>query len=233
MPIPIFMYHQIDVPAKRGSPFRSLTVHPDDFRRQMKWLKWLGFTGLSMRDLRPYLEDGKPGKVFGITFDDGFRNVYDNALPVLQELNFTATNYFVSRQINGSNEWDVAIGMPYSACMSKKELREWAELGHEVGAHTLDHPHLTAIPLAVARQQITDVRYVLEDMFGGLVDAFCYPYGDVSTDIRNLVAEAGYNSATTTWHGRVHSRDDKLLLPRQIVRRNDGCLNVLRKCVTG
>jgi len=52
MPIPIFKHHQIDVPAKRGSPFRGLTVHPEDFRRQMKWLKSLE---IGARDLAPNL----------------------------------------------------------------------------------------------------------------------------------------------------------------------------------
>lgn len=227
------MYHQIAEPADRGSPFRSLTVHPKDFHRQMKWLKRMGFKGLSMRDLKPYLHGKKSGKVVGITFDDGFCNVHANALPVLQELNFTATNYFVSRQIGGFNEWDATIGIPYSACMNKTQMLDWAALGHEVGAHTLDHVHLTAVPAAIARQQITDVRHELEDMSGKAVDAFCYPYGDVSGDIRNMVAEAGYTSATTTCRGRVRPQDDVLLLPRRIVRRTEHWLAVLYKCVSG
>lgn len=226
------MYHQIAEPADPGSPFRSLTVHPKDFHRQMKWLKRMGFKGLSMRDLKPYLHGEKTGKVVGITFDDGFRNVHANALPVLQGLDFTATNYFVSRQIGGFNEWDAAIGVPYSACMDKTQMLEWAALGHEVGAHTLDHVHLTAVPTATARHQIADVRRELEDMLGNVVDAFCYPYGDVSGDVRNMVAEAGYTSATTTCRGRVRPQDDVLLLPRRIVRRTDNWLSVLYKCAS-
>ncbi len=233
MPIPILMYHQIAASAHRGSPFRNLTVHPKDFHRQMNWLKRMGFKGLSMRDLKPYLRGEKFGKAVGITFDDGFSNVHANALPVLQELNFTATNYFVSRQIGGSNEWDAIIGVPYSACMDKAQMLEWAALGHEIGAHTLDHVHLTAVPTAIAWHQITDVRRELEDMLGHVVDAFCYPYGDVSGDIRNMVAEAGYTSATTTHRGRVRPQDDALLLPRKFVRRTDNWLSVLYKCVSG
>lgn len=232
MPIPILMYHQIAEPAARGSPFRSLTVHPKDFRRQMQWLKRMGFNGLSMRNLKPYLCGEKSGKVVGITFDDGFRNVHANALPVLQDLDFTATNYFVSRQIGGFNEWDAAIGVPYSACMDKPQMLEWAALGHEVGAHTLDHVHLTAVPTAIAQQQITDVRQELEDILGNVVDAFCYPYGDVSGDVRNMVAEAGYSSATTTCRGRARPEDDILLLPRRIVRCTDSWPSVLYKCVS-
>lgn len=92
MPIPILMYHQIGEPAPRGTPYRGLTVHPASFRRQMTWLRRFGYRGLSMRDLMPYVRGERSGKVFGITFDDGYRNVHRNAMPVLGELGFTATN---------------------------------------------------------------------------------------------------------------------------------------------
>lgn len=233
MPIPIFLYHQIDKPAGRGSPFRALTVDPRDFRRQMRWLKRLGFTGLSMRDLMPYLRGEKTGKVAGITFDDGFRNVFTNALPVLQELGFTATNYFVSRQIGGSNQWDAHLGVPYAPCMSKAEMLEWAALGHEVGSHTLDHTRLPSVASSEARRQITDSRHELEDMLGSAVDAFCYPHGGETHEIRQMVEDAGYTNATTVRRGRTRTQDDMLLLPRMNVRRQDSWLHFLRKCLTG
>lgn len=233
MPIPIFMYHQVDTPAPRGSRFRALTVDPRDFRRQMTWLKRLGFTGLSMRDLLPYLRGEKTGKVAGITFDDGFRNVHANAMPVLQELGFTATNYFVSRQIGGSNEWDVPVGVPYAPCMSKAEMREWAALGHEVGSHTLDHVRLPTVAPSEARRQITDARHELEDMLGSAVDAFCYPYGGENGEVRQIVEEAGYTNATTVKRGHARPQDDMLLLPRMTVRRHDTWLHFVRKCLMG
>ncbi len=92
------MYHQIGEPNPKGTPFRGLTVHPDSFARQMRWMRRLGYRGLSMRDVMPYVRGERQGKVFGITFDDGYRNVHHNAMPVLSELGFTATNYFVAHQ---------------------------------------------------------------------------------------------------------------------------------------
>src|SRR5690554_840479 len=103
--VPILMYHQIGEPAAKGAPYRSLTVHPAAFRRQMNWLRRLGYKGLSMRELLPYVRGEKHGKVVGITFDDGYRNVYRNALPVLRHNGFTATNYFVVQQLGGGNVW--------------------------------------------------------------------------------------------------------------------------------
>lgn len=227
------MYHQIDLPSPRGTPFRHLTVDPASFRAQMTWLKRVGFTGLSMRELMPYLSGRKSGRVVGITFDDGFRSVHANALPILQLLGFTATNYFVSRQVGGANVWDRSIGVPPAPCMSRTEMLEWHAAGNEVGAHTLDHTHLPGLEPEQAARQIEDSRHELEDMLGSTVDAFCYPYGDVSDDVRQMVREAAYASATTTVRGRVRPRHDPLLLPRRIVRRTDGWPNVLRKCLTG
>ncbi len=128
--------------AAQEDPFRGLWVHPDKFRSQMAWLKRLGYQGLSLQNAMPYIKGEKTGKVAVITFDDGFLNNYENALPVLAEFNFTATNYFVANQVGGSNIWDQAMGVPSTPCMSVTQMREWAALGHEVGAHTVDHVNL-------------------------------------------------------------------------------------------
>src|SRR5690606_5742671 len=115
-------------------PLSGLTVHPGSFRRQMTWMRRLGYQGLSMRDLLPYLRGSKRGKVFGITFDDGYVNVLENALPVLKELGFTSTNYFVANRFGGSNEWDRENGVPASALMSQEQARAWVRGGQEAGS---------------------------------------------------------------------------------------------------
>lgn len=142
MAVPVLLYHQIAPLPHKKIPFRGLWVHPDKFRSQMAWLKRLGYQGLSLRDAMPYIKGEKTGKVAVVTFDDGFLNNYENALPVLSEFGFTATNYFVANQVGGSNVWDQAMGVPLTPCMSITQMREWAALGHEVGAHTLDHVNL-------------------------------------------------------------------------------------------
>ncbi len=106
-----------------------------------------------MRDLMPYLRGERAGKVFGITFDDGYRNVHRNAMPVLSELGFTATNYFVARQFGGSNVWDHGHGVPPSPLMTVAEMREQAAAGNEVGSHTLDHVHLPQLDPDEARRR--------------------------------------------------------------------------------
>jgi Predicted xylanase/chitin deacetylase len=230
--IPILMYHQIGPPAPKGSPYRGLTVHPADFRRQMVWMRRLGYCGLSMRDLMPHLKAEQSGKVFGITFDDGYRNVFQNAAPVLAELGFTATNYCVARQIGGDNVWDADKGIPRSALMSRAEMQQWAAAGHEIGSHTLDHVHLPELSPELADYQIRQSRVELEQGLGVEVNAFCYPYGHESPAIRAMVRDAGYLNATTTERGLARRSDDLYGIPRVAISRSTNLLYFLQKCLT-
>lgn len=230
--IPILMYHQVGVPAARGTQFRGLTVHPVSFRRQMTWMKRLGYRGLSMRDLTPYLAGEREGKVFGITFDDGFCNVFENALPVLSDLGFTSTNYFVVNQFGGGNVWDQGKNIPFSPLMSVEQVRAWAAAGQEVGSHTLDHVHLTQVSADEARRQIGLAREILTQEAGADVTAFCYPYGDFTPEHGLFAKEAGYKNATTTNRGLANAADDPFFLPRVGIWRTTHMLRFLQKCLT-
>lgn len=226
------MYHQIAEAAPRGSPYRSLIVHPASFRRQMRWLRRLGYRGLSMRDVMPYVRGENHGKVVGLTFDDGYRNVHRNALPVLRENGFTATNYFVAGQLGGGNVWDYDKGIAHADLMSADEIRDWAAQGMEVGSHTLDHPYLPKLNEADALSQIRGSREELETVLGEAVTAFCYPYGGENERLRAITREAGYTNATTTAGGLARPDDDPYGLPRVTVARSTHLLRFLQKCTT-
>lgn len=233
MSVPILAYHQIAVPPSRRAPYRSTVVHPDSFRLQMLWLKRLGFHGLSLRQALPYIEGRKSGRVVAITFDDSYANVHDNALPVLTEFGFTATNFVVVNQIGGSNEWDRHLGVASAACMSLKQLTTWVSLGHEVGSHTLDHVHLPRLTAEEARRQVVQSRALLEEMLDEVVTSFCFPYGDEMPLDRLLAYEAGYTVATTTRRGRACRSHDLFGLPRATIRRNDSWVHFVKKCLVG
>ena len=121
--IPILMYHSI-ANMPKGTKMRSLHVHPKKFQFQMRLLKLFGYKALSMSDLKPYLIGKKTGKVVGLTFDDGYKNNYVNALPILTKLGFSATLYAVSNNIGGVNNWDTSKGLPEKKIINEKELNE-------------------------------------------------------------------------------------------------------------
>ena len=231
-PIPILMYHQIAQAPPRGTPFRSLCVAPADFARQMGWLRLLGYQGLSMSALMPYLRGERQGKVFGITLDDGYLNNLTHALPVLQRYGFSSTCYVVSQLLGKSNLWDREVGIPEAALMSASQLREWVAGGQEVGAHTRHHVRLKQMTPADSREEITLCKTELEGATGAGVAHFCYPYGEFTPEHVAMAREAGYQTVTSTERGRVHAQEDLMLLPRIPVARSTTRLALWLKLAT-
>ena len=219
MAIPILMYHQIDTPPARGSALRGLVVAPRSFARQMALLRLCGYRGLSMRDLEPYLRGEKEGRVVGITFDDGFLNNLQHALPVLLKQGFTATCYGVSSMLGASNSWDQHLGIPQKPLMTAADFRAWSNAGMDVGSHTRTHAALTKIAPKQALKEIFISKQELESNIGCEVRHFCYPYGWYGPEHQAMVQEAGYVSAATTHRGRVHTDHDLYGLPRIMVAR--------------
>ena len=202
-PIPILVYHQISEAPPKGTPFRSLCVAPGAFARQMALLKLLGYQGLSMGALLPYLRGERRGKVVGITFDDGYLNNLTHALPVLQRQGFSSTCYAVSNLLGKTNEWDLVTGMPQVPLMTAGQLRRWVAGGQEVGSHTRNHVRLLQINAATALAEMTQDKTALEDLLKTPVRHFCYPYGEYASPHVEMAQQAGFQTATTTSRGRV------------------------------
>jgi peptidoglycan/xylan/chitin deacetylase (PgdA/CDA1 family) len=212
-PIPILMYHSIES-MPRSTTMRSLHVPPRRFAIQMRLLKTLGYKGLSMRELMPYLEGKKTGKVVGITFDDGYKNNLINAAPILKKYNFSATCYIVTQRLGSSNAWDIDKGITQSSLMSKAEIQEWLDIGLDIGAHSQTHPLLDELGLQESKKEIFGSKDDLEQIFGLSITDFCYPFGRFNKSILNLIEQAGFISATTMIRGRVKVKSNKLMLPR-------------------
>lgn len=232
MSIPILMYHQIDVAPPRGTPLRGLTVSPESFNRQMFALKCLGYRGLSMRDLEPYLNGKKHGRVVGITFDDGYQNNLLHALPILRKYGFSATCYAVSGMIGGQNSWDKDLGVMQKPLMTKHEWLEWAHAGMDIGSHTRTHADLTQLNENDAFDQIVNSKNELEAQLGSEVRHFCFPYGRYCSAHAEMVKQAGYFSATTTNRGRIEFGDSLYSLRRIMVARATNIILFAMKILT-
>ncbi len=219
-PIPILVYHQIDAAPPQGAAFRSLYVSPKSFARQMRMLSWLGYRGLSMTALLPYLRGERIGKVVGITFDDGYLNNLTAALPVLLRYGFSSTCYAVSQRLGQTNVWDQSQGVLPAPLMNAGQLRQWVAGGQEVGAHTRHHVHLSRLSDIDVALEITACKAELESASGSSVQHFCYPYGDYRSEHLPAVRNAGFVTATTTWRSRCTASLDLLELPRVPVVRS-------------
>ena len=219
-PIPILVYHQIDQAPPKGSPFRSLYVAPAAFARQMLLLKLLGYTGLSMTGLQPYLSGERTGKVVGITFDDGYLNNLKHALPVLVRYGFSSTCYAVSNLIGQTNVWDEGIGIAQTALMNKSQIQQWLENGQEIGSHTSNHVNMSEINDETCHLEITHGKTDLETVAMAPVQHFCYPYGRYESKHCDMVRAQGFETATTTRRSRCHNGTHMYEIPRIPVVRS-------------
>ena len=234
------MYHQTAFTPPKGTPLRGLVVSPQTFSRQMAALAALGFRGLSMSGLQPYLSGEKRGRVFGITFDDGYENTLQNALPVLQRHGFSSTCYVVSGMVGQRNAWDAHHGIAQVPLMTPDQLQLWVDGGQEVGSHTVTHANLGQLAKPEQLREILDSKAQLEHMVTQPqgVQHFCYPYGYLNDSAVECVREAGYLTATTTARGRVvvapssGAVTNRLLLPRVLVSRTTSWPHLLIKCMT-
>ncbi|HVV00691.1 MAG TPA: polysaccharide deacetylase family protein [Verrucomicrobiae bacterium] len=203
---PILMYHHVG-PRPRGARLKGLYVSPRLFKIQIEELARAGFKTPPFAEC---LTNGsaistptatRPPRDIFLTFDDGFVDVFDHALPVLDEHGFSAIQFVLPDLLGKTNEWQERQGDVSHPLMDAAQVREWLAAGQEIGSHSLTHPWLTRIPIAGAREEIFASKKKLEDLFGRRVDHFCYPYGDCNEAIRDLAREAGYRTACTTRRG--------------------------------
>jgi peptidoglycan/xylan/chitin deacetylase (PgdA/CDA1 family) len=213
--VPILMYHRINyVDASTPEITRRLTVHPDVFRRQMRWLTLHGYRTITQRMLYDALMCGDrlPRKPIVITFDDGYRDAYTKASPLLARFGMRATAYVITGRISGSD----------SSFLTWRQLRLLEERGVEIGSHTVSHHPLTALSSEQAYAQLLSSRRVLERRLGHRVPWLAYPIGAYDSRIESLAQRAGYRLAVTTRYGATQSARRPLALRRLRVSDTTG-----------
>jgi peptidoglycan/xylan/chitin deacetylase (PgdA/CDA1 family) len=187
----VLMYHMIaDVPEDP----HKLAVAPARFEEQMAWLAGRGLRGVSMETLMAAMRAGRARGLVGLTFDDGYLSVLEDALPVLQRHDFAATMFIISDRIGGTNEWDAGTG-PVWPLMTAEQVAQVAAAGMEIGSHTATHPRLPGIAGDHLTTEISGSRARLRELFDLPVTGFAYPYGRMDAAARQAVRDAGYGYA--------------------------------------
>ena len=229
--VSILNYHNV-AQAPDGAALRKLYVAPDEFARQMRWLKRLGLRGVSLSEGLWHLERARARRVVVLTFDDGYADNLQYAAPILRELGFAATCFVVSGCIGTHNAWDAEQLRVRKPLMDTQQLRVWLAHGFEIGSHTRSHPHLDTLDDARADAEIAGAKADLERLTGTRIDHFCYPYGSVNAKLAERAAAAGYRSAVTTRRGIARATDNRFLLPRVSINGGKGLLRFVLKAST-
>lgn len=226
--VPVLMYHKIAAPP-RGARLRGLYVRPEQFERQLAELRQAGFEACPPAAAR----ENHGARRVTLTFDDGFRNVWEHALEPLAAHRFTAIQFLVANCIGRLNQWEVREGEVREPLMDAAQVRDWLRAGHRIGSHSLSHPYLTRVSRRDAREEITASKKKLEDAFGVTVEDFCYPYGHWNETVRDIVIEAGYRTACAADFGINTPAVSAFSLRRIIVRHPTRSLKVLKARLLG
>jgi peptidoglycan/xylan/chitin deacetylase (PgdA/CDA1 family) len=227
--VPVLMYHKISAPPK-GARLKGLYVSPERFAMQLTELDKAGFK--SCRPGETHAQNGVE-RHFVLTFDDGFRNVWEHALEPLAARGFKAIQFLVANFIGRLNQWEIREGEVREPLMDATQVRDWLRAGHRIGSHSLSHPYLTRLSRRDAREEIASSKKKLEDSFGVPVEDFCYPYGSWNDTVRDLVADAGYHTACSVDFGVNTNETSLYSLRRIMVRHPTRSLKVLRARLLG
>ena len=210
------MYHAVES-ASRPPKYKHFYVLADEFAGQMKMLKRAGYTPITFSQLAAARAGTSPlpPKPVLLTFDDGYANLLPNVCPVMERLGFAYTVFLVSERIGKTNDWVAPDGYHSTPLLSWAEIAEMQQSKlASFEAHTATHPKLSALSLDDARRELAASKDTLEQTLQTPISVLCYPYGDVSDGVVNLVQELGYSQAVTTEFGRVRPSDNPLRLPR-------------------
>ncbi len=211
--VPVLMYHYI----RTGVPVtetlsQGLSVGPEMLDQQLNYIAQNGYQTISFNDLYEALENKTPlpPKSVILTFDDGYRDFYTTAFPLLKKYNLRAVSFYVVGYYNypGYMNWDMVSEIHSSGLV-------------DVESHTLGHLMLTTLPIEAAKNEIFESKRILEEKLQKKVNYFAYPYGDFNEGVVNLVKEAGYKLAFSTRVGSDLHSSEKMFLKRVSVNGYD------------
>lgn len=189
----VLMYHSISRPEGGHD---ALCVSPERFEAQMLYLKRHGMRGAAMTEL---CRASDARGLVGITFDDGYEDFLDVAVPILEGLGFSATVFVVAGMLGGKNTWEHRGGSrPPLKLLGADGIREVSERGMEVGSHSVTHPRLSGLNAEKLIHEVGDSRRMLSEVVKTPVEGFCYPYGDLDGPAVRAAREAGYVYAVAT-----------------------------------
>jgi len=206
--VPILTYHAI------GYGEGSFFVTPENFSKQMEYIKKNGYEVITLDELVKGIQSNKhfkKNKVV-ITFDDGYQDNFKYAYPILTEFHYPATIFLITDYMGKEKGF---LGWDEIRIMSKNNI--------SFGGHTKNHFYLGIVENnTVAQEQIAGSKRAVEQEIHQPSDYFCYPGGGFNEKIKQLVAQAGYKGACATNRGFAHFNSDVYELKRIKVTNSDG-----------
>lgn len=224
--VPILMYHHIATPPPDANAIRrDLSVSPARFEEQLRYLKGAGYTSITLKDLVYHMALGwpLPERPVILTFDDGYRDAYTFAYPLLKKYGFVGAFFLVTAPIDQENPeylaWEHVVRM--------------YEGGMEFGAHSYTHPDLRGKSVDYIVWQVVGSKEAIEARIGEPVRFFAYPSGLYDQLVVDVLRSAHFWGAVLTQDSNPVRSDSLFYIPRIRIRGSDTLPSFIRKVEEG
>lgn len=223
----ILMYHRV----RDGFPHDPLSVSTVQFAQQMTALHMRHVPMLPLNLALARLADGTlPEGAVAITFDDAYADICENALPILQDMQTTATVYAPTTLIDTGGMIERYANDPNAGrLMTWDELRHLHACGWDIGSHTCTHRQLPDLTDEDMHAELINARTRIADMIGTPPTSLAYPRGHLNRKVVEAVKDAGYDHALTVWPGEHTAKNHPLLICRTEVSGADTLADFLWK----
>jgi peptidoglycan/xylan/chitin deacetylase (PgdA/CDA1 family) len=220
--VPILMYHYVSTPPSDANAIRQdLSVSPGQFEEHLAYLRQAGYETITMKELAYALSGHAtlPPQPIIISFDDGYRDNYENAFPLLRKYGYTGIFFVFTQVIDTYNVSYITWEM----------VKEMHQAGMEFGSHSYRHSDLSDRGVDFLVYEILGSKEAIEERIGEPVRFFSYPAGRYDDLTIKVVDSAHFWGAVTTQWGATQSFDDRLEMSRIRVRGNDAVEDLAEK----
>ncbi len=199
-----FVYHHFGL----EDTYPSTSVSVEQFKKHLAYLKEHEYTVLPFGQAldRLYSGEGIPEKTAVITIDDGYRSVWDNALPILERYGYPATIFISSGYVGGSNY------------MSWEQIKRLEAKGFEIGNHSHAHAYFVNKPKGQIANAFEEDLKTSHEQFrkhlGRVPDLYAYPFGEYTPEMQSVLEEHGYLAAASQRSGVIFRGSIHFALPR-------------------
>lgn len=218
---PVLAYHKIDQPTA-DIKLRGAFTSPKNFAKQMAYLKRRDFEFYTAAELIEFYRNNGafPKKSVALTFDDGWKDNYTFAFPILKDFGIKATVFLVPSCVGKTTAKVVADGESAREHLSAENILEMSEYGIEFGSHTLNHKLLHQISPEEIEFEVTESKREIENLLQKPCQTFAYPAGFYTEAAQRTVEKAGYIAAFSTVYGDDANVSLYALNRIEILRRN-------------
>ncbi len=182
----------------------------------MHWLRNAGYHSLNLPEALAGLEANEDlSKAFVLTFDDGYRDFYTEAMGVIKQCGFTATIFLATDRIR-----DTSSRIEGADYLTWNEVRELHAEGIQFGSHTVTHPDLRSLDPNLLEYELGESKEIIEQSIGSSVSAFSYPFSFPEEDVNfvrfleDLLNNLGFDFGVCSILGRAGKNSNRFFLPR-------------------